>query len=256
METLAKVTVVTLENGVKQWLNNKGLLHRLRGPAVEYPNGDKEWYQNGLKHRPDGPAVERGKARFWYQKGQLHRTDGPSCEYTDGVKAWHLNGRSMSEEEFIARTSAPSSKDPKRADESKAKRKLARKLRCKNRKDRNGGKDRKDRKDRNGGKNQKQKPTSKCPVFTSGQITPDNLDMLKTLIELVSRPGTCVVEITDPHVVRQKTTACKTPKVTPEVKGLQKTLDKKNKALKKAFKKLDKQKKKLKKLAKKLAKKK
>ena len=35
----------------------KKQLHRVDGPAVEYPNGDKEWWVNGKRHREDGPAV-------------------------------------------------------------------------------------------------------------------------------------------------------------------------------------------------------
>jgi len=33
-------------------------LHREDGPAIEYWNGDKEWYQNGYLYRLDGSAVE------------------------------------------------------------------------------------------------------------------------------------------------------------------------------------------------------
>lgn len=32
-------------------------LHRTDGPAVEWSNGDKEWWQHGLRHRVDGPAI-------------------------------------------------------------------------------------------------------------------------------------------------------------------------------------------------------
>ncbi len=35
-----------------------GLLRRVDGPAIEYVNGDKCWYQNGKLHRDDGHAVE------------------------------------------------------------------------------------------------------------------------------------------------------------------------------------------------------
>ena len=33
-------------------------MHRLQGPAVEHDDGSKEWYQKGLLHRLDGPAKE------------------------------------------------------------------------------------------------------------------------------------------------------------------------------------------------------
>ena len=55
------------EDGCRFWYNKKGKLHRVRGPAVEWPNGTKMWYKNGKKHRIDGPACERNKGmQFWY----------------------------------------------------------------------------------------------------------------------------------------------------------------------------------------------
>ena len=44
-------------DGNKAWYQN-GLLHRLDGPAIEDIYGDKMWCQNGLRHRLDGPARE------------------------------------------------------------------------------------------------------------------------------------------------------------------------------------------------------
>lgn len=51
--------------------------HRVGGPAVTYPGGDKYWYLNG----------------------ELHREDGPAIEYADGFKLWYLNGEGVTEEE-------------------------------------------------------------------------------------------------------------------------------------------------------------
>ena len=31
--------------------------HREDGPAIEWDDGDKEWYQHGMLHRDDGPAM-------------------------------------------------------------------------------------------------------------------------------------------------------------------------------------------------------
>ena len=47
----------------------KTIFHRLDGPAIEWTNGDKEWWQNGKCHRGDGPAVEsaNGYKEYWYQ---------------------------------------------------------------------------------------------------------------------------------------------------------------------------------------------
>ena len=41
-----------------EYLNEKGQLHRLDGPAREFNSGTKQWWINGLLHREDGPAVE------------------------------------------------------------------------------------------------------------------------------------------------------------------------------------------------------
>ena len=71
-------------------LNNK--LHKEDGPAVEYLDGTKEWYKNGLRHREDGPAVEDSEGdKEWYLNGKAHREDGPAVEWLDGDKEWWLN---------------------------------------------------------------------------------------------------------------------------------------------------------------------
>ena len=58
--------------GNKIWRNLEGEYHRIGGPAVEYRNGDKCWYQNGQLHRTNGPAT------VWY-----------SSDY----KLWYVNGK-------------------------------------------------------------------------------------------------------------------------------------------------------------------
>ena len=81
------------------------IFHREDGPAVEYPDGDKAWYLNGLLHREDGPALERSNGdKAWWLNGQLHRVDGPAIEWADGYKAWYLNGIRMTEEEHRQQT--------------------------------------------------------------------------------------------------------------------------------------------------------
>ena len=54
--------------------------HRIDGPAIEWPGGSKEWFQNGRRHRDVGPAVE----------------------YSDGSKEWWLNGTEYTEAEYQA----------------------------------------------------------------------------------------------------------------------------------------------------------
>jgi hypothetical protein len=63
-----------------------------------------EWYQNGERHRLDGPAVEYASGyKEWYQNGELHRLDGPAVEYADGSKAWFIENECLTESEFNAR---------------------------------------------------------------------------------------------------------------------------------------------------------
>lgn len=75
--------------GVKCWKNPEGQLHREDGPAIERPDGTKEWWFNDKLHREDGPAVECASGtKFWYQHGSFHREYGPAIEYPDGTKKW------------------------------------------------------------------------------------------------------------------------------------------------------------------------
>jgi hypothetical protein len=78
--------------------------HREDGPAIEYTNGDKYWYQNGNIHRDDGPAIEYADGdKSWCQNDKLHREDGPAVELANGNKRWYFNGNEIvvkSQEEY------------------------------------------------------------------------------------------------------------------------------------------------------------
>ena len=55
-------------------------------PAIEYKDGTKIWYKNGVKHR-DGnlPAVVFPDGhQEWWVKGKLHREDGPAIVRSEG----------------------------------------------------------------------------------------------------------------------------------------------------------------------------
>ena len=52
------------------WKDEAGRFHRLDGPAVEYVDGRKIWYINGVMHRSDGPGIESGTSRVWYEHGR------------------------------------------------------------------------------------------------------------------------------------------------------------------------------------------
>ena len=69
--------------------NNPDRLHRIGGPAAEYPSGTKFWYFHGNRHRLDGPAVE------WYG-GEF--------------KEWWVYGKRLTEKEFNDRYNSCSGK--------------------------------------------------------------------------------------------------------------------------------------------------
>lgn len=53
--------------------NNKGQLHSLYSPAIQYSNGNKYWYKDGKLHREDGPAIEYANGyKAWYKDGKLY----------------------------------------------------------------------------------------------------------------------------------------------------------------------------------------
>ena len=83
--------------GTKRWFNRDRNLHSNGGnPAVEYSNGDKEWYRNGNPHRGgDKPAVEHADGyKAWYRNGKRHRKGNrPAVEWADGYKEWYKNGK-------------------------------------------------------------------------------------------------------------------------------------------------------------------
>ena len=69
---------------------------------IQYPNGTKEWYLNGERHKTDGPAIEYPDgAKYWYLNGEFHRTDGPAYETSNGTKIWFLNGKYYTKEEHF-----------------------------------------------------------------------------------------------------------------------------------------------------------
>jgi hypothetical protein len=87
-----------LTNGYNEW-RLYGKLHRVDGPATENPLGGREWWINGVLHRPEeeGPAVEHVEHQtgynYYFSYGKLHREGGPAIETKDGsYRAWYLNG--------------------------------------------------------------------------------------------------------------------------------------------------------------------
>ena len=103
---MQKYWVTVDAKGTTRWYKDaKGtVLHRTDGPAIEWADGDKEWYLDGQHHRTDGPAVEWVDGyKAWFLNGQRHRTTGAAIEYTDGYKVWYLNGEQLTEQQHAHR---------------------------------------------------------------------------------------------------------------------------------------------------------
>ena len=125
---MKKYYVIVNDRGYVYWYKDAKctVLHRENGPAVEAPDGRKEWFINGQRHREDGPAFiwDAGESWFlhgvnqrnggpanvykdgkkeWMVHGQFHREDGPAVEYADGRRAWYLYGKLLTEAQFNAR---------------------------------------------------------------------------------------------------------------------------------------------------------
>ena len=93
---------------MKRWHNEQGQLQQVHQSCIEYPNGSKEWYLNGVPHRTDGPAYEYVNGyKSWFLNGVRHRTDGPAFERKDGSKSWYLNGTLLLEDLFLKVTKGP-----------------------------------------------------------------------------------------------------------------------------------------------------
>jgi len=85
----------TIINGIKySFKDNDGKTkHSLSLPAVVYPNGSKEWWVNGVRHRDIYPAVMFDDGGLeWWVNGVRHRDDGPAVMYANGHKEWWIRG--------------------------------------------------------------------------------------------------------------------------------------------------------------------
>ena len=80
-------------DGNVRWYDASDQFHRDGGPAIEYADGTRTWYQHGQRHRDGGPAIEYADGtKLWYQHDKLHRDGGPAIEYADGSTEWYQHG--------------------------------------------------------------------------------------------------------------------------------------------------------------------
>ena len=73
-----KYRVVVDRYGTRRYYNSANQLHRDEGPAIEWIDGGKEWFQNG----------------------QTHRIGGPAIEWSDGTVSWCLFGKEYTESKY------------------------------------------------------------------------------------------------------------------------------------------------------------
>lgn len=99
-------------NEIRFYKPGTSVLHRLDGPAIEFADGTKHWFQNGKYHRTYGPAVEYADgSKVWYQDDKRHRLDGPAVEYANGTKIWYIEGEKYTEEEFNKKIASLNTKE-------------------------------------------------------------------------------------------------------------------------------------------------
>lgn len=118
---MEKLDIITTEYGNFSFKHKTSALHKLGGSAVEYEDGNKEWWVNGARiclnqeenelydivesgtykiyykkgsnifHRLDGPAIKTHSRKEWWVYGIRHREDGPALVHMDSV-CWYNKG--------------------------------------------------------------------------------------------------------------------------------------------------------------------
>jgi hypothetical protein len=79
-------------NVIKKVYTRNGKQHRSNGPAVEFSNGDAEfWYEGKLCRIEDEslPAVDTAKLKKWYTGGVPHRKGNPAIIATEKIDWRH-----------------------------------------------------------------------------------------------------------------------------------------------------------------------
>jgi len=96
---------------ITKFHNKNGDLHNAKGPALKTDFGDGRWehcwYLCGLKHRVGGPAEEYSDGRrWWYESGKLHNPDGPAVMFPGAYSLvpaqYWIHGVNVTQEEFEA----------------------------------------------------------------------------------------------------------------------------------------------------------
>ena len=81
MSSRRRVCLVSVKLEVNKYRDREWLewneLHRVDGgPAVEYTDGYRAWWERGVRHRIGLPAVEYASGyREWWERGRLIRSE-------------------------------------------------------------------------------------------------------------------------------------------------------------------------------------
>ncbi len=102
---MIEYTVKVYEDRTEWYHNN--LLHCEDGPAIEWKapsthhHGRREYWQNGKRHRVDGPAlITEDGDEFWFLNGDAHRKNGPAIVYINDDCEYWVDGNRLSPDEF------------------------------------------------------------------------------------------------------------------------------------------------------------
>ena len=76
-------------------IEDRSFLPQNYSGIVEYPNGEKVWYKDGLVHSYNNKPAVIGifGTRYWFENGEIHRgNDKPAIVYINGRRAWYKHG--------------------------------------------------------------------------------------------------------------------------------------------------------------------
>ena len=102
------------KNKIITYVNKNNEIHRLGGPAIitiadakSYSNYDLklEYFENNMRHRDVGPAIIYYKKKSiylkeYYQCGVLHRINGPAIKHKH-YEIYYIEGQKMSRNLFV-----------------------------------------------------------------------------------------------------------------------------------------------------------
>ena len=85
--------IVTSPHGTGRYFN--GRLHCANGPAF-VSKYSIEWFIHGRRHRA---AIDYGNRQEWYENGVWHRADGPAIVNSSGKIEWWVRGKYIKHED-------------------------------------------------------------------------------------------------------------------------------------------------------------